>query len=66
MVYKVIESEHGSYRNNEGLLFDILEAMNVRTPQGLNVGWSEYSNIEEAANAFGLIYIEPKEPDEII
>lgn len=60
MVYKIVESEHGSYRNNEGASFDILEAINVRTPQGLNVGWVEYSNIEEAAKAFDLIYVEPE------
>lgn len=57
MVYKPIESEHGAYRNNAGMLFDILEAINVMTPQGKNVGWSEYASIEEAAKAFELEYI---------
>lgn len=59
MVYKAVECEEGCYRNNEGILFDILEATNVMTPQGLNVGWSEYTSIEEAANDFGLIYVGP-------
>ena len=57
MVYKPIESEHGIYRNDAGMLFDILEAINVMTPQGKNVGWSEYTSIEEAAKAFKLEYI---------
>ena len=57
MVYKPIESEHGAYKNDEGMLFDILEAINVMTPQGKNVGWSEYASIEEAAKAFELEYI---------
>jgi hypothetical protein len=59
MVYKAVESEYGEYKNDEDVLFDILEAINVMTPQGKNVGWSEYTNIEEAANDFGLIYVGP-------
>lgn len=61
MVYKAVESEHGAYKDEKGVFFDILEAINVMTPQGLNVGWSEYSNIEEAAAAFGLTYVGPQE-----
>lgn len=61
MVYKAVESECGIYKNDEGVLFDIFEAINVQTPQGLNVGWDEYSNIEEAAAAFGLTYVGPQD-----
>lgn len=64
MVYKAVENEYGEYKNNEGILYDILEAINVMTPQGFNVGWSEYSNIEEAAAAFGLTYVGPQEEPE--
>jgi hypothetical protein len=63
MVYKPIESEHGTYKNDAGMLFDILEAINVMTPQGKNVGWSEYASIEEAAKAFELEYIGIKEEE---
>ena len=61
MVYKAFENENGVYRNNEGILFDIFEATNVITPQGKNVGWDEYENIEEAAAAFGLTYVGPQD-----
>ena len=64
MVYKAVESEYGEYKNDEDVLFDIFEAINVMTPQGKNVGWSEYSNIEEAAAAFGLTYVGPQEEPE--
>lgn len=57
MVYRAVESEHGVYKDEKGVFFDILEAINVMTPQGLNVGWDEYDNIEEAAKAFELEYI---------
>ena len=61
MVYKAFESEYGVYKNNEGMLFDIFEATNVMTPQGLNYGWDTFNNIEEAAAAFGLTYVGPQD-----
>ena len=63
MVYKAFESEHGVYKNDAGVFYDILEAINVMTPQGKNVGWSEYTSIEEAAKAFKLEYIGIKEEE---
>lgn len=66
MVYRAVENENGIYRNNEGILFDILEAINVMTPQGKNVGWDTFNSIEEAAAAFGLIYIGEQDNDEIV
>lgn len=57
MVYKVVESECGPYVSHDGIFCDIMEAINVMTPQGKNIGWSEYENIEEAAAAFNLTYI---------
>ena len=65
MVYRAVENENGPYRNNEGVLFDILEAINVMTPQGKNVGWDEYANIEEAAIGFGLIYVGEQNDEDI-
>lgn len=65
MVYKKIESEVGPYINDDGSYFDILESTKVVSPQGINVGWDYFNNIEEAALAYGLIRVpEPEEPEE--
>lgn len=66
MVYKAVENEYGSYRGSNGALYDILEALNVMTPQGKNVGWDTFNNIEEAAAAFNLTYVGPQDEDEEI
>lgn len=63
MVYKAVESEMGVYKATDGSLYDIMEAINVMTPQGKNVGWTEYNDIEEAATAFNLTYIGPQDED---
>ena len=57
MRYKKVESECGPYQASDGSLYDIFEAINVMTPQGKNVGWDEFNNIEDASLAYGLIYI---------
>lgn len=63
MVYKAVESEMGPYKATDGSLYDIMEAVNVMTPQGKNVGWTEYENIDKAAAAFNLTYIGPQDND---
>ena len=68
MVYKKIESEMGAYQSVNGALFDILESTKVVGPQGVNVGWDTFNNIDEAAAAYGLTRVpEPEpEPEEVI
>lgn len=61
MVYKKIESEAGPYQASDGSRYEIFEAIKVMTPQGKNVGWDEFDSIEDASQAYGLIYDEPKE-----
>lgn len=61
MVYKLIESEAGPFIK-DGSYFDILESINVMTPQGLNYMWDYFNNIEEAALAYGLTRIPEPEP----
>lgn len=63
MVYKKIQNEQGSYIDAEQVRWDILEAHEAYTPQGKNVGWDEFPNIEAAAQAYGLTY-SPLEPVE--
>ena len=68
MVYKKIESETGTYQSVDGALFDILESTKVVGPQGVNIGWDTFNNIDEAAAAYGLTRVpEPEpEPEEVI
>ena len=64
MVYKKIESETGVYQSVDGALFDILESTKVVGPQGVNVNWDTFNNIDEAAAAYGLTRVpEPEEPE---
>ena len=55
MVYKKVECEEGPFIASDGSRYDIFEATKVMTPQGINVGWDIFDNINEAANAYGLI-----------
>lgn len=64
MVYKKIESEMGAYQSVDGALFDILESTKVVGPQGTNIGWDTFNNIDEAAAAYGLTRV--PEPEEVI
>ena len=63
MVYKKIESETGAYQSDNGALFDILESTKVVGPQGVNVGWDSFNNIDEAAAAYGLTRVLEPEPE---
>ena len=56
MVYKKVQNEQGSYIDKQQVRWDILEAHEAYTPQGKNVGWDEYDNVEQAAQAYGLTY----------
>ena len=56
MVYKKIQDEQGDYKDNKDVRFTILEAHEAFTPEGKNVGWDEFKNIEVAAKAYGLTY----------
>ena len=66
MVYMKIESESGAYQSVDGALFDILESTKVVGPQGTNVGWDTFNNIDEAAAAYGLTRVPEPEPEEVI
>ena len=56
MVYKKIQNEEGQYIDAQQVRWDILEAHEAYTPEGLNVGWDEYESLEAAATAYGLMY----------
>lgn len=56
MVYKKIQNEEGNYKDEKNVRFIVLEAHEAWTPEGLNVGWDEYPNLDEALKAYGLVY----------
>ena len=64
MVYKVVESEYGAYKASDGSLYEIMEAINVMTPNGINYLWDTFNSIDEAAIAYGLTRIPKPEPEE--
>ena len=54
MVYKKIQNEKGDYKDANEVRFDVLEAHEAHTPQGLNVDWDEFESIDAALGAYGL------------
>lgn len=56
MVYKKIANEEGNYKDKQDVRYDVLEAHEAWTPQGKNVGWDEFPNMETALEAYGLTY----------
>lgn len=56
MVYKKIQDEQGDYKDVQNMRWDVLEAHEAWTPEGKNVGWDEYESLEQATQAYGLIY----------
>ena len=60
MVYKKIQNEAGEYIDNKQVRWDVLEAHEAWTPQGKNVGWDEYENLEAALAAYGLTPVDPE------
>ena len=64
MVYKKFANAEGQYIDAQQARWDILEAHEAYTPEGLNVGWDEFESLEEAASYYGLTY-DPAEQGEI-
>ena len=56
MFYKKVQSEEGDYKDTNNVRFTVLEAHEAFTPQGKNVGWDEYADLETAVSAYGLTY----------
>lgn len=62
-VYKLIETENGVYQSQDGILYDLLEANNALSLEGLNIGWEEYRNLDAAIEGFNLIYVGNEEEE---
>lgn len=64
MVYKKIANEKGNYKDENEMRFDVLEAHEAYTPEGINIGWDEFEDLETALLAYGLTY-DPLPEEEI-
>jgi hypothetical protein len=56
MVYRKAQNKTGDYRDINEVRYDVFEANEAWTPQGKNVGWDEFADMQTAVNAYGLIY----------
>ncbi len=55
MVYKKIQNEQGDYKDVQNVRYIVLEAHEAWTPEGKNVGWDEFPNMETALQTYGLV-----------
>lgn len=55
MVYKKIQNENGMYVDENHVRYDVLEAHEAWTPQGLNAGWDHYDHKDTALQHYGLV-----------
>ena len=60
MFYKAVECDEGAYQASDGSRYEIFEANNVVTPDGV-AEWDEFSSIEDASEYYGLTYIGEQE-----
>ena len=60
MFYKAVECEEGAYQASDGSRYEIFEANNVVTPDGV-ADWDEFASIEDASEYYGLTYIGEQE-----
>lgn len=56
MVYKKVQNEAGDYIDNKDVRYEVMEAHEAWTPEGKNVGWDEFDNLDQAVAAYGLTY----------
>lgn len=54
MVFKQIAEPSGDWINHEGERTTLLSGSIAYTPEGINVGWTEFETEEECAQAWGL------------
>lgn len=54
MIYRKREQEDGEYADDTGARWAVDCCRRIRTPEGVNVGWTEFSCLEAALEAWGL------------
>ena len=56
MVFKQILEPSGEWINQTGERVTLLSGHIAYTPEGVNVGWTEFNTLEDCAMAWGLTY----------
>lgn len=54
MIYSKSPHPDGEYVDNEGQHWLISCCRSIRTPEGVNIGWTEFPSLEAALEAWGL------------
>ena len=54
MFYRLTEEEFGNVRNKNGTRYILSECVAAHTPQGLNVGYTEFPTRAEALAFYGV------------
>lgn len=54
MYYKKTMMHDGLYVDADGVRWDVLAARRVRDAKGVNVGYEEFSSLDDALEAWGL------------
>lgn len=54
MVYKLFDEEGDYIDIDIGTPKNLLEAETVYTPEGINIGWEEFSSVEQAMEHFNV------------
>lgn len=54
--YQLHDSPQGAYVRRDGTRCDLLCVGNIRTPQGLNVGWTPFATLADCLAAWELTY----------
>lgn len=62
MIYYKEENIEGDYISAEGTRYTLQCARRIRTPQGINIGWEEFPDLDTCLRAWGLRY-EPEEEE---
>lgn len=56
MLYRKIMDANGDFQSQEGTRYSVCSARRVRNSDGVNVGYEEFSSLEEALEAWNLMH----------
>lgn len=54
MIYRKEQQSGGKYADSDGVRWEVNCCRRIITPEGVNVGWTEFPRLEDALEAWGL------------
>ncbi|MBR5623251.1 MAG: hypothetical protein IKW49_08715 [Opitutales bacterium] len=54
MFYKLTKNENGNVKDKNGVRYRLAECVAAHTPQGLNVGYTEFPSRQAALSFYGV------------